>query len=301
MSSVKKWSDCRAAGFVFACVAAITYGLNPFFGLPLYAEGLSSLSVLFYRFLFATILLGAVMAVRRKSFYLPKRYWLHCAGSGVLVALTCLFWFMTFRIMDSGIAATLLFVYPVMVAVIMLVCYGERLNKGTVAGIIMALCGVAILCQPGNGSRINVTGLIYILLSALSYAVYIIAVRQSRLHELESEKMTFYALLLAVPVFFAALRFGADLQMLPSGKALFNALGLGLFPSLCSFLFAALAVRRIGPTSTSVLGALEPVTAVLIGFFFFHENMTWKTVCGIFLILFAVSLVICMQNKVREK
>jgi drug/metabolite transporter (DMT)-like permease len=291
----------KAAGFLFALIAAVTYGLNPFFGIPLYQEGLTPLSVLFYRFFFASLLLGGVMLVRRKSFYLPRQYWLHVVCSGILVALTCLFWFMTFRIMDSGMAATLLFVYPVMVAFIMFLLYGERLNKGTIGGILFALAGVAILCQPGNGGRINIAGLIYIFLSALTYAIYIVAVKQSRLKELDSELLTFYALLLAVPCFLAALRGGADLQMLPSWNALGHALGLGLFPSLCSFLFAALAIRRIGPTRTSVLGALEPVTAVLVGIFFFHEPMTWKAAAGIVLILVSVCMIICLQDKKSNK
>ena len=95
-----------------------------------------------------------------------------------------------------------------------------------------------------------------------------------------------------VPVFLLPLRMGIDLQWLPSLKAAANAVGLALFPSLCAFLFTALAIHRIGPTRTAVMGALEPVTAVTIGVFFFHENMTWRLLCGIIIILGAVTIVI---------
>ena len=290
----------RSAGFIFASLAAITYGMNPFFGIPLYREGLDPLSVLFYRFFFAALLMGSVMLCRKESFKLPLRCLPHAMGAGVMLGLTCLFWFLTFKIMDSGIAATILFVYPVMVALIMFCFFRERLNKATVVGIVLAISGVVLLCQPGNGSRINAGGIIYILLSALTYAVYIAGVKQSRLSELAPGTLTFYALLFAVPVFLIPLRMGIDLQMLPSCSAFFYAAGLAFFPSLCAFLFTALAVHRIGPTQTSVMGALEPVTALLIGVFFFKEAMSLKLLLGIGIILTAVTVVICCNAKHKQ-
>ena len=291
----------KAAGIIFGIFAAITYGMNPFFGIPLYEEGMTPLSVLFYRFSFAAVLMGGVLLIKKESFRLPLRCLLHTAAAGILLGLTCLFWFLTFRIMDSGIAATILFVYPVMVALIMFFFYRERLTLSTLGGMLMAIAGVVILCQPGSGSKVNIEGLIYILLSALTYAIYIVGVKQSRLRELAPGTLTFYALLFSIPVFLVPLRFGADLQMLSSCKMIVNAVGLALFPSLCAFLFTALAVHRIGPTQTSVMGALEPVTAVTIGVFFFHENMTWKLILGIAIILAAVTFVICGNAKPHSK
>ena len=296
-----RFFDTRAAGFLFALISAVTYGLNPFFAIPLYREGLSPLSVLFYRFLTATLLMGGVMLVQKQSFRLARRDWLYTVYGGLLVALTCLFWFMTFHIMDSGVAATLLFIYPVMVVGIMYFCYHERLSTGMVIGIILALIGVVTLCMPGGESKISFWGLLYIFLSSLCFAVYLIMVQRSRLQELRSDVLTFYAMLFSLPVFWAALRFGVDLQRRPSWNAVGNILGLGIFPSVCSFLFAAMAIDRIGPTRTSVLGALEPTTAVLIGVFFFHESLTWLQIGGVVLILVAVSIVICAKKQPAKK
>ena len=282
----------KTAGVIFASLAAITFGMNPFFGIPLYQEGLQPLSVLFYRFFFASILIAAAMLCRKESFKLPLCCLPHVIIGGILLALTCLFWFLTFKIMDSGIAATILFIYPVMVAMIMRIFYHEKMSLRTIIGIITALGGVALLCQPGTGSHVPLKGIIYLLLSGLVYAIYMVTLKKSKLRELPDSTLTFYALLFSVPVFLIPLKMGLDLQMLPSVKAWGNALGLALFPSLCSFLFTALAIRRIGPTTVAVLGALEPVTAVVIGAFFFHETMNWKIILGIIIILSAVSIVI---------
>ncbi len=291
----------KFVGIFCAAIAAVTYGMNPFFGLPLYQEGLSPFSVLFYRFFLAAILMGIVTALRKSSFFLPRECRIPAAAAGVIMALTCAFWFLTFRIMDSGISAALLFVYPVMVALIMAIFFKEKPGKAIIAGIILAVAGAVIICYPGSGAKINAPGLIYIMLSALTYAVYIVMVRKSSLHKLAPETLTFYAMLFSLPVFLIFLRGGADLQMLPSLKALGNALGLALFPSVLSFLMAAVAIRKIGATPTAIFGALEPVTAVFIGVCIFHEAITVKIVAGVTLILAAVVIVICSTSSTKQK
>ena len=290
----------KKIGYICAVFAAVTYGMNPFFGLPLYAEGLTPLSVLFYRFSLASLLMAGVLFFSKESFRLPKRYWLHTFCGGILVGLTCLFWFLSFRIMDSGIAATILFVYPVMVAMIMFLFFREKLSVTTITGTAIAIAGVVLLCQPGSGARFSMAGLIYVILSALAYSIYIVGVKESRLRELSSATLTFYTLLFAIPVFLIPLRMGADLQAIPSIKALCNAIGLGLFPSLLSFLLTAVAVKHIGPTQTSVMGGLEPVTAVLIGIFFFREHASFQTVIGIIMILAAVTVIICNKTPAEK-
>ena len=283
----------KIAGIVCAAAGAVAYGLNPFFGIPLYKEGMLPLSVLFYRLTFGAVLMGGVMLARRQSFVLPKRYIAAVAGNGVLLALSCFFCFLSFRIMSSGISATLQFVYPVMVALIMFAFFRERLRLPAVCGVVLAVSGTALLCTPAEGVNVSALGISYSMLSAFTYALYIIAVKMSRLKELPAEKLTFYVMIFAIPVFLIPLRFGADIQMLPSWKAFGNALGLALFPTLTAFLFTAVAIPRIGATFTSIMGALEPVTGVLVGIFFFGEKLDLSAFGGIALILSAVIFVIC--------
>lgn len=295
--------NSKLIGIFCAAAAAITYGMNPFFGLPLYAEGLTPFSVLFYRFFFAAILMGIVTVLRKAPFTLQLKYLWQTLLAGALMAMTCIFWFLAFQIMDSGISAALLFIYPVMVALIMVCFFKEKLSFITIFGIAAALAGVTIICLPGSGgeARINFTGITYIMLSALAYAIYIVAVRTTKLRELAPETLTFYAMIFSLPFFLMPLRGGVDLQALPSWQAFFNAMGLALFPSLLSFLFAAIAINRIGATQTAIFGALEPVTAVAIGILRFGETMTWKLAIGTVIILAAVCAVICSNNKSTSK
>ncbi len=286
----------RILGFLCAIVSAVSYGLNPFFGLHLYAEGYRPFSVLFFRFLFAAAMLGAVMALRRKSFTVPRKSWLPLCFEGVMLFLTCLFWFLSFEIMSSGIAATLLYTYPAMIAIILAVFFREKITLNVIVGIVLAFAGVACVCK-GGGNVVSTLGVLYVTLSALTYSFYIIAVQKTNLRDLPSETLTFYATIFAAILMFALLGFGTKVQMLHSWNAFGNTLGLAFFTSLISFLLLAVAVKNIGETKAAVIGALEPITAVVIGVFAFAEPMTAMIFTGIVLVLAAVSCVIIKKQK----
>jgi len=286
-------------GYSCGVASAIAYGLNPLFGLPLYARGMTTPNVLFYRFLLAIALLAAVMAAGGRSFRLERRQLTPLVAGGVLLALSCLFLFLSFHVMDAGIAATILFVYPVMVALIMALGFRERLPLPTWGAMALALGGIALL--NGVGGKFSFSGLVCVLLSALTYAVYMVLVRESSLRELDSDTLTFYAMAAGLPVFLIALRGGADLQLPGDGVGWICVCGLALFPALLSFLLMAVAIRRIGATPTAVIGALEPCTALAVGTLVFHERLTLRAAAGIALILVAVTAVVLRNDAGRAK
>lgn len=282
----------RSRGYMLGAVAAVSYGLNPLFALPLYGAGLGVDSVLFYRYVLAVAMLGALMLVRRQSFALHRSDVLPLAVMGVLFSVSSLLLFESYKLMDAGIASTILFVYPVLVAVIMAVGFRERLTAVTVLAIVLACTGISLLYKGGDGATLDRVGVLLVFLSALSYAVYIVGINRSSLRELSTEKLTFYALAFGLLVFIVRLRFCADLQPIPTAFLWVNAFSLALFPTIISLVAMAAAIRRIGSTPTAILGALEPVTALFFGVAVFGERLTLRIVAGVVLILAAVTLII---------
>lgn len=282
----------RSRGYMLGAVAAVSYGLNPLFALPLYGAGLGVDSVLFYRYVLAVALLGSLMLVRRQSFALHRSDVLPLAVMGVLFSVSSLLLFESYKLMDAGIASTILFVYPVLVAVIMAVGFRERLTAVTVLSIALACTGISLLYKGGDGATLDRIGVLLVFLSALSYAVYIVGINRSSLRELSTEKLTFYALAFGSLVFVVRLRFCADLQPIPTAFLWVNAFSLALFPTIISLVAMAAAIRRIGSTPTAILGALEPVTALFFGVAVFGERLTLRIVAGVVLILAAVTLII---------
>ena len=196
----------RSRGYVLGAIAAASYGLNPLFALPLYGAGLGVDSVLFYRYVLAVVMLGALMLFRRQSFALRRRDVLPLAAMGVLFSVSSLLLFESYNLMDAGIASTILFVYPVMVAVIMAVGFRERVTAATVVSIALACGGISLLYKGGDGATLNLAGVVLVFLSALSYAVWIVAVNRSSLKDLPTEKLTFYCLVFGSLVYVVRLR-----------------------------------------------------------------------------------------------
>ncbi len=289
----------KAIGYLCAICAAISYGTNPLFGLPLYARGMTPPSVLVYRFAGGIILLGCYKLLTRSNFRISAKNLLPLLTGGLLLGLSCLFLFLSFRMVDAGIAETILFVYPVMVALIMATGFRERLSPIVWAGMAAAVGGVAML--NGVGGRFSMAGLACVLLSALTYAIYMVLIRESSLKALASDTLTFYVMAAGLPVFLVALRGGCDLQFPNDVIGWICACGIALFPGLLAFLLTALATRRIGATTTAVIGALEPCTALAVGVAVFHERLTPRAIAGILLILVAVSVVMVGREMTKAK
>lgn len=273
------------------------YGANPLGALPLYADGINTCSVLFYRYAIAVVVLAVVMAVRRKPLAVSRRDLAIMALLGVLFAASSLSLFMSFLFMGAGVASTLLFVYPVMVAVIMAVFFKERVTRSTVLAIALALTGVALLYKGDGGKPLSGVGVSLVMVSSLTYALYIIIVNKSPLR-MSSVKMTMYVLTFAVAVA-VAMSFtdpANHLQLLHTPRQWGLALLLAVVPTVLSLLLMVIAVHDVGSTPTAIMGALEPVTAVVISVALFGELVTARLVIGIVFILAAVLLTVVGKN-----
>lgn len=287
--------NVKVKGYVMGSVAAATYGLNPMFTLPLYKVGMDADSVLFWRYLIALPLLAAMILWRRRSFRLSRRKLGATVILGWLVALSSLTLFLSYNHMDAGVASTILFVYPVMVAVIMSLFFHEKLTGLTALCIALATVGIGMLMKSGSGGTIlSLVGVVLVLASALSYAIYIVAVNRSSLHDVPTLVITFYVLLFGVILFVLRMSFAGEVTVPPADQWwLWGCLiGLAVFPTAISFACTNTAIQCIGSTPTAILGALEPLTAVVIGVTMFDESFTPRICGGLVLIVIAVSLVV---------
>lgn len=284
--------NVKAKGYMLGALAAAAYGMNPLFALPLYKAGMSPDSVLFFRYLFAIPILGIMLKVRGRSFRLKPKEVLPLIVMGLLVALSSLALFQSYNYMEAGIASTLLFVYPIMVALIMACVFKEKLTLQTIVCIFLALGGIGLLYKNADGSTLSVAGVALVIVSALSYAVYIVSVNRPLLKEIATLKLTFYVLFFGLSLFLVRVDFGRSLQVAHTWYLWGNLLALALFPTAISFLCTTQAVQYIGSTPTAILGALEPLTAVFFGVTVFGESLTPRISCGILLIVSAVTLII---------
>lgn len=288
--------NVKAKGYILGAIAAATYGMNPLFALPLYKDGMNPDSVLFFRYLFAIPIMAVMIKSRRRSFRLQRKEILPLIIMGLLLSLSSLALFLSYNYMEAGIASTLLFVYPIMVALIMSCVFKEVLKPLTIFCIFLALSGIALLYQGDNGQPISLQGILLVMVSALSYAIYIVGVNRSTLKEIPTVKLTFYVLLFGVSLFVFRVDFGQSVIVPDKWYLWGNLIALAALPTALSFLCTTQAIQYIGSTPTAILGALEPLTALFFGILLFGETLTVQLGCGIALILIAVTLIIAGNN-----
>ena len=287
----------RSKGFLCGIIAAVTYGLNPLFAKPLYKAGLTPDNVLFYRYLFAFAGLVLLVKLNGSPFRIKREELPWLLLNGIMMFLSSLLLFLSYEVMDVGIASTLLFVYPVMIALIMTLGFREKMSLVALASIVIALSGVAALC---TGDDVSWRGIIYVILSALAYAVYIVCVKVSPLKNMASDTLTMYCLAVGTVGFVVRQDFGCSIPAIPPTVLAWTcAVLLALLPTMVSLYATALAIRFVGATATGILGALEPLTGVAIGVFVFGEELTIRLGAGIVLILIGVILLI-QEKKILE-
>ena len=283
-------------GYLFAAIAAASYGTNPIFAIPLYREGISVTSVLFMRYAMAVaIMFFATMIKSPKAFVIKPKYVGLLAFMGILMVLSSIALFESYKYLSAGIASTLLFFYPVMVAVIMAIFYKERLTKKSWACLITAFLGVVILSKNDDGGFISLLGLTLVMLSSLSYAIYLVYINRGPMKKINTSTITFYVILGGFLVMIPYCLLDGGLMLPKTTPAWINAIGLGFFPTVISLIFTSRAIALIGSTETAIFGALEPLTAVILGILILGETLTITPAIGMILIF--VSVTVLMMKK----
>ena len=288
--------NAKAKGYILGSIAAASYGMNPLFALPLYKAGMDPDSVLFFRYLFAIPLLGIMIKARGRSFKIQRKETFPLIIMGLLVALSSLTLFLSYNYMAAGIASTLLFVYPIMVALIMAMVFKEKLALQTIVCMLLALGGIGLLYKSEDGSTLSLIGTLLVFASSLSYAIYIVGINQTSLKNVATLKVTFYVLLFGLSLFVARLLYSGVLNTPDQWYLWANLLALAVFPTAISFLCTTGAIQYIGSTPTAILGALEPVTAIFFGIAVLGESLTVRESFGLVLIIVAVTFVIAGGN-----
>ena len=160
--------NTKTKGYILGTIAAATYGMNPLFALPLYQGGMNPESVLFFRYMTAIPILAVMIKARGRSFKVNRKETLTLVAMGLLVAISSLTLFQSYNYMEAGIASTILFVYPIMVALIMSLVFKEKLTMMTGLCLLLALGGISMLYKGGDGTTLSLTGTVLALASALS-------------------------------------------------------------------------------------------------------------------------------------
>ncbi|MDD6828757.1 MAG: DMT family transporter [Bacteroidales bacterium] len=294
-----KLSRNAIIGYPAGIVTGITYGLNPLFAKPLMNNGASTEAILFFRYGIAVVLLGAFLLLKKESFRINLRQAGVLLGLGLLYTASSAFLFEAYKYIASGLATTLVFLFPVMVAIIMV--FLKVVPSWPVwLSIAATFAGVMIMTGGTGTEAIDPTGIWFSIASAFVYALFIVIINRSKaISSIPNSLLTFYALSVGTVFFLTRCGLsGAEiLTGIDGGMAWANLLGLAILPTIVSTASLAVATRNIGATKASVLGVFEPITAILVGTLVFGEELTPNIIAGILISIVAVSFMIMLTKR----
>lgn len=296
---MKTLSRNALIGYPAGIITGITYGLNPLFAMPLMNKGVAIGSILFFRYLFAVLILGGFLLLRKQSFKVSFKQAGILLVLGLLYTSSSLFLFEAYKYIASGLATTLIFLYPVLVAIIMV--FLKTVPSWPVWLAIAATFGGVILMTQGEaGESLNPTGIFLSLGSALVYAFFIVIINRSKsIASIPNTLLTFYALSTGVFVFLGKIILSGTpiLSGICATSDWLNLIGLAILPTIISTATLAVATRNIGATKASVLGVFEPITAILVGTLMFREPLTFNIILGISIAIISVTFMIAVTKR----
>ena len=293
-------------GYLFALVSALTYGMIPLFMIPL--KKLDSFSVdtaLFYRFLIAAILiLGYLVFYQKESVKINLKEGIVLSILGLFYALSAEFLFIAYDFLSPGIASTIFFIYPIMVALILGIFFKEKITLATTISLIVVVVGVAVLSiKPKNnddkdnfGINSIYIGLFVSLLGALMYALYMIIVNKTKI-KASGVKVSFYSMVFASLFFLVKTLVLGNSVAIPSLEIGTHLTLFALITTALSVVSLVYAIKFIGSTPTAIMGAVEPVVAVMISVGLFDETLTFSLIAGVIIIISGVLIDVVFNKK----
>lgn len=285
----------KIKGYLLASISAISYGLIPLFILPIKAIDFSINTTLFYRFSISALLIFCYLIYKKEPLKLNRSEGFIMVILGLLYGFSSDFLFLGYDYLTPGIASTILFVYPVIVALIMSFFFKEKITKMTILSLAITIGGVVVLSAKDSLLNINFLGLCITILSAFFYAVYMVVVNKAKI-EASGVKITFYSLLFSSLYYLIKTSIMGQSLAIPNINVFFDFILFALVTTVLSILALVYAIKLIGSTPTSILGALEPVVAVAVSVLLFNELLTISLIVGIILILIGVIINILSES-----
>ncbi len=292
----------KILGIFLAVASAVSYGLIPLFILPIKKAGISLDVTLLYRFTFSAIIILIYLLFKRVSLKLSKSDLWKVIVLGVIYSLSSEFLFWGYDVMSAGVASTVLYIYPMVVAVILYVLYSEKITKSTLLSIVFALIGVGILSIKPDAMEFNFLGFGVVMLSAFAYSSYMVMISKGNL-QASGYKVTFYSLFFSALYFLIKSLVNSEKLTLPSTETYIHVAIFAFVTTVISVLCLVYAIKLVGSTTTAVLGAVEPVVAVGISVILFGEALTFSLIIGVVIIILALVVNVvgdAIKNKKKD-
>ena len=222
---------------------------------------------------------------------------------GVGNAFTTLLLFISFSLIDVGIATTIHFIYPVFVTIGCVLFFKEKLGVKKLLSLLVTTCGIACFffgVDASQGLRGGMfLGLALAVISGVTYAFYIIYLDKSGLKNQPVFKITFYVALMSTVAMGV---YGTATGDLALGALTPKSWGISLaFSLLCTVVALSLlqiGIKHVGASTAAILTTFEPITSIVCGALLLGETITGVKILACALIMIGVVMLsLARENK----
>lgn len=279
-------------GYIYTALSAIIFGLMPLLTKIIIARGATSLTIAFFRVFYVTIVLFFVLKIKKIDLRLEKRELLSALLTSIFGSgLTIIILNESYNYVDTGIATSLHFLYPLFVAILCCFFYGEKIKKKQIISLSVALVGIMCFMSKGNGSLF---GYFLAIASGLTYAFYLVKMDKTGLVKMNALKLSFYLALFTTIEIFTINLFVQDVVFKMDAIAYGLLLVLAFSSSFLATVLLQQGVLLLGSTKASFICLLEPVTSMIVGILFLGEALTLNKGLGGLAII--ISLIIFLKE-----
>lgn len=279
-------------GYIYTALSAIIFGLMPLLTKIIIARGATSLTIPFFRVFYVTIVLFLVLKIKKIDLHLEKRDLISAILTSIFGSgLTIIILNESYNYVDTGIATSLHFLYPLFVAILCCFFYGEKIKKKQIISLSFALVGIICFMSKGNGSLF---GYFLAIASGLTYAFYLVKMDKTGLVKMNALKLSFYLALFTTIEIFTMNLFMQDVVFKMDAIAYGLLLVLALSSSFLATVLLQKGVLLLGSTRASFICLLEPVTSMIVGILWLNEALTFNKGLGGLAII--ISLIIFLKK-----
>lgn len=279
-------------GYIYTALSAIIFGLMPLLTKIIIARGATSLTIPFFRVFYVTIVLFLVLKIKKIDLHLEKRDLISAILTSIFGSgLTIIILNESYNYVDTGIATSLHFLYPLFVAILCCFFYGEKIKKKQIISLSFALVGIICFMSKGNGSLF---GYFLAIASGLTYAFYLVKMDKTGLVKMNAFKLSFYLALFTTIEIFTMNLFMQDVVFKMDAIAYGLLLVLALSSSFLATVLLQKGVLLLGSTRASFICLLEPVTSMIVGILWLNEALTFNKGLGGLAII--ISLIIFLKK-----
>lgn len=296
-----KHMNSQLRGVVNGIISGVSFGMIPLFSIPVIAAGMDNVSILVYRFLFGSAAMLAILLLRKTNMRVSLSELLRIVLLAIFYITTALATLECYKYLSSGIATALVYTDPIWCALIGLAFLGDKFSIKLTSSILLASLGVMMMTGVFSGDgTFSMIGLLLGLASGLAYGIYLILVPRLKVKHIASLKLTFYVFFTGMWLLIAySLMTNGGVEEVPDSSCWLDLALLGLIPTAISNICVTVSLKLIDSTIVAILGAFEPLTAMVVGVVILGEPLGFIGVVGGMLILVAVAILTINPQRLK--